>query len=72
MGSDGGDDEATVKETFGQGKMFFMPAAKQLGMVDSFGTMESVVAEKRKTTSKARSQRTHCVDRSVDEAVDRL
>jgi signal peptide peptidase SppA len=70
-----GVDEATVKETFGQGKMFFMPEAKRLGMVDSFGTLESVLAEKRKTsssTNKARSQQTQAVDRSIDRAVDQL
>jgi signal peptide peptidase SppA len=67
-----------VKENFGKGKMFFMREAKRLGMVDGFGNLESVLAEKRKTsssTSKARSQQnqqTQAVDRSVDEAVDRL
>mgnify|MGYP000870215140 CR=1 FL=1 len=75
-----GVDEATVKETFGQGKMFFMPEAKRLGMVDSFGNLESVPAEKRKTSTtngKSRSQQTNQptdrqIDTTIDQAVNRL
>jgi signal peptide peptidase SppA len=44
-----GINDKQVLDKFGQGKMFFMSEAKQLGMVDSFGNLDQVLGEKRKT-----------------------
>lgn len=49
-----GVDAATVRETFGKGRMLLSGAAKAAGMVDSIGTIDSTLSRLMKTSARVK------------------